>query len=219
MSIVLWLGDRKEFLVTGGVVVLALTTLLSLEQSPTLNQTLESLIASAVIFLVLPLLYCKIILRKPWSMLGLQKGSVWAGFGGSLIALLAGLVSLFGLMYFTPIFDQVRLPRSVEENFFIFLLYEVILNGWITLLLEVFFRGLVMLVWLRSLGFLSVLIQTGLFVGFLFLTNDITPQMTPFLLFSPLAGLIAYQSRSILASWGASWFFVFLADALILIFG
>lgn len=214
-----WFGERKEFIVTGGVVLTALVLLPSLEQHSTMDPIFQSLIVSAVLFLVLPLLYCKIVLKQPWSALGLRKGSVWAGLGGSLVALVSGLVFLFGLIHFTPVFDRMYLPRAVEESFFLFLLYEVVLNGWITLLIEVFFRGLVMFVWLRSLGFLSVLIQAGLFGGFLYLTNDITPSMIPLLLFSPLAGLIAYQSRSIFASWGASWFFVFLADVLILILG
>lgn len=219
MNMVQWLGERKEFLVTGGVVLTTLVFLPSLEQHSTINPVFQSLIASAVLFLVLPLLYCKIILKQPWSVLGLQKGSIWAGLGGSIIALVSGLIFLFGLMHFTPLFHEVHLPRSIEENFFLFLLYEVVLNGWVTLLIEVFFRGLVMFLWLRRLGFISVFIQAALFAGFIFLTDDMTPAMIPLLLFSPLAGLIAYQSRSLLASWGASWFFVFLADALILIVG
>lgn len=185
--------------------------------STNLNPVVQSAIVSLAAFLVLPLLYCKMILKRPWTELGFQRGSLFAGIGGSLIAISAGLVFLFGLMHFTPLFEGARLPVSVEKNFFVFLLYEVVLNGWIALLLEVFFRGFVMLLWLRRLGFLSVFVQAALFAGLVYETNSFSTQMIPLLLFSPLAGLIAYQSRSILASWAASWFFLFLVDALLLI--
>lgn len=212
-----WLIEKKEFLVTGGVVLAGLALMTLLPASEKLNGTVQGAILTTAVFLVLPLLYCKMVLRQTLATLGFRTGSILSGIIGSLVAVISGLVFLFGLMYFTPLFEGARLPAAVEENFLIFLLYEVLLNGWITLMLEVFFRGFIMLLWLRSFGFFSVLLQAGIFIGLSFGTGDITPQLIPFLLFSPLAGLVAYQSRSIVASWGASWFFVFLADIIFLL--
>lgn len=84
-----------------------------------------------------------------------------------------------------------------------------------------FFRGMVLLLWLRDFGIWGVFFQALVFTGILYLSGDmsngINPQTLPMLLFAPFAGLIAYQSRSLWYSFGASWFFVLLVDALVLI--
>lgn len=208
---------HKEFIITGTVVLSALLFLGFFTESENLSPFLQSAIVSFAVFLVLPVLYCKIVMRRSLALIGWRKGSMFAGLIRSLMAVTSGLVFLFAIMHFTPLFAGARLPVAVERNFFIFVLYEVFLNGWITLLLEVFFRGFVMLFWLKRIGFLAVFIQAGIFLVLLFLSHGITPQTIPLLLFSPLAGLVAYQSGSILNSWAASWFFIFLSDAILLI--
>lgn len=191
------------------------------KESSQISPALQGLIVAVAVFLVIPLLYCKIVLEQPLSRLGFQRGNPWAGIGGSVLALGIALSALFVLWNFTPLLEGYRLPVAVEEQFLFFVLYEVLLNGLFLFLFEVFFRGMILLLWLKDFRIWGVFLQALVFTGILYLSGDmsngINPQTLPMLLFAPFAGLIAYQSRSIWYSFGASWFFILLVDALVLI--
>jgi|GEM_PF-751464 len=212
-----FLARRKEFIGTAVVVIASILFLGYYDQYDGMSLALQGLIVAIGVFLVIPILYCKIILGRPLSSIGFQRGNPWAGVGGSLLALPVALGALFVLWNFTPLLKDYRLPVAVEEQFLFFVLYEVFLTGSIVFLYEVFFRGFLMLLWLRSWGIWGVIAQTLIFVLVLFMTGA-DAGIVPALIFAPFAGLIAYQSRSIWYSYGASWFYFFLTDALILIF-
>lgn len=211
------LSRNKEFLTTTVIVVISILFLGYFKESEQVDPKIQGLIVATTVFLVIPLLYCKIILERPLSTLGFQRGNAWAGIGGGVIALSAALGALFVLWNFTPLLEGYRLPIIVEEQFLFFVLYELFFNAFFLFLFEVFFRGMVLLLWLRELRIWGVFIQAGLFGGILFLSNSIDAQTLPLLLFAPFAGLIAYQSRSLWYSLGFGWFFLLLVDALVLI--
>ncbi len=208
---------HKEFIGTAIVVVASVLLLGYFEENETIDPVLQTVIAAIGVFLVIPLAYCRIMLGRPFSALGFQKGNAWAGVGGSILALVVALSALFVLWNFTPLLREYQLPVAVEEQFLFFVLYEVFLNGFITLLFEVYFRGFVMLLWLRKWGFWSVIAQAALFSALLYASSGVTAATIPYFIFAPFAGLIAYQSRSIWYSYGASWFYFFLTDAIVLI--
>lgn len=208
---------HKEFIGTSIVVIASVLLLGYFDESETINPVLQTTIAAVGVFLVIPLAYCRIMLGRPFSALGFQKGNAWAGIGGSVLALVAALSALFVLWNFTPLLREYQLPLVVEEQFLFFVLYEVFLNGFILLLFEVFFRGFVMLLWLRKWGFWSVIAQAVLFSGLLYASSGVVAAAIPYFIFAPFAGLIAYQSRSIWYSYGASWFYLLLTDAVVLI--
>lgn len=220
-TLMLLLARNKEFLVTSLVVMASLLFLGYFKESSQVSPALQSLIVAVAVFLVIPLLYCRIVLEQPLSRLGFQRGNPWAGIGGSVIALGLALSALFVLWNFTPLLESYRLPVAVEERFLFFVIYEVFLNGFFLFLFEVFFRGMILFLWLKDFRIWGVFIQAFIFAGILYLSGDLSegvnPQILPMLLFAPLAGLIAYQSRSIWYSFGASWFFILLVDALVLI--
>ena len=216
--ILLRLAHHKEFIGTTTVVVASLLLLAYLGDYNEIDPLLRSLITYVSVFLVIPLLYCKIMLGRPLSSIGFQRGNIWAGIGGSVLAVSVALVALLVLWNFTPLLKDYKLPVAVEERFLIFVLYEVFVNGFIVLLYETFFRGFIMLLWLRRFGIWSVVFQAALFFGLFYLSGSIVADTIPAILFAPFAGLIAYQSRSIWFSYGASWFFYFLTDAIVLIF-
>lgn len=216
--LLIFFARHKEFIGTTTVVIGSLLLLPYLGDYTEVDPLVRSLITYVGVFLVIPLLYCKIMLGRPLSAIGFHKGNIWAGIGGSILALVVALAALLVLWNFTPLLKDYQLPRAVEEKFLFFVLYELLVNGFITLLYEVFFRGFIMLLWLRNWGIWSVFFQTGLFFLLVYLGNGISAETIPALLFAPFAGLIAYQSRSILFSYGASWFFYFLSDAVVLIF-
>lgn len=217
-SLLPFLSRHKEFLMTTTVVVVSVLFLGYFHESEQVNQEIQSLIVMTAVFLVIPLLYCKIILREPLSRLGFQRGNPWAGIGGGILALGAALGGLFVLWNFTPLLKGYQLPIIVEEQFLFFVLYEIFFNGVFLLLFEVFFRGMVLLLWLYDLKLWGVFVQAALFTGIFYLSHSIDAQAIPLLIFAPFAGLIAYQSRSLWYSFGASWFFLLLVDTLTLIF-
>lgn len=216
-SILHSISRNKEFLTTTLVVVISILFLGYFKESEQVDPKIQGLIVASTVFLVIPLLYCKIILERPLSALGFQRGNAWAGIGGGIIALSAALGALFVLWNFTPLLEGYRLPVIVERQFLFFVLYELFFNAFFLFLFEVFFRGMVLLLWLRELRIWGVFVQAALFGGILFLSNSIDAQSLPLLLFAPFAGLIAYQSRSLWYSLGFGWFFLLLVDTLVLI--
>lgn len=208
---------HKEFIGTSIVVIASVLLLGYFEENETIDPVLQTIIAAIGVFLVIPVAYCRIMLGRPLSALGFHKGNTWAGVGGSILALAVALSALFVLWNFTPLLREYQLPVAVEEQFLFFVLYEVFLNGFIVFLFEVFFRGFVMLLWLRKWGFWSVIVQAALFSALLYASSGVTAATIPYFIFAPFAGLIAYQSRSIWYSYGASWFYFFLTDAIVLI--
>lgn len=211
-----FLARHKEFLTTALAVVAALFFLSYFGQDETINPVLRSLVVAIATFLVVPILYCKIVLERPLGALGFQRGNPWAGIGGGVVALGVALVALFVLWNFTPLLEGYHLPGIVREQFLFFVLYELVLSTSFLLLFEVFFRGFVMLLWLRGMGIWGVFVQAGLFIGLFWISGSIEAQTIPLLLFAPFAGLIAYQSRSIWYSLGTGWFFLLMVDTLVL---
>ncbi len=207
----------RRFIVTGLLVLFSLGFLYFSEQSDTVNPLFQTIVVSIAFFLVIPFLYSKMVLKESLKNMGWQKGNVWLGMFTSILSVALALGTVLLFTRFTSFAEHYRLPNIVEREFIWFILYELVLVSFTALLYEVFFRGLIELLWLRDFGLWAIVIQTGIFVGLLFLSNDVSWQKLPILLFSPLSGVIAYYSRSLWWSWGASWLFFFLTDVFLLV--
>lgn len=208
---------NKRFIVTTLLVLFSLLFLGVFSQSDKVNPVFQTLLVSITFFLVVPVLYSKIVLGEPVRSLGWQAGNVFVGILASIVCVALALGAMFLLMRYTLFQQEYFLPVMAQLNFFWFLLYELLLVSLTTLLYEVFFRGLIQLLWLRPLGWVAVVLQTVLFIGLLYLSDDFSWQRAPIILFSPFAGLIAYFSGSIWYSWAASWVFLFLVDVFLLV--
>ncbi len=209
--------DQKRFIVTGLLVLFSLGFFGFFEESETVSPVIQSLIVSTVLFLVIPVLYCKMVLKEPLKNIGWQDGNAKAGTVSGILGVASAIAAIFALITFSSFEDHYGFPALVEENFWWFMLYELVLVSFIAFLYEVFFRGLIQLSWLKSLGVWGVVAQALLFTSLLFLSGDISWQQAPLLLFSPIAGLVAHFSRSVWYSFAASWVFLFLTDVLLLI--
>ncbi|MEK9151413.1 MAG: lysostaphin resistance A-like protein [Patescibacteria group bacterium] len=212
------LSNNRRFIVTGLLVFFSLGFFGFFPESDRLSPVFQGFIVSIVFFLVIPVFYSKIVLKESLKNLGFQKGNLTAGVLAGIVSIVAAGAAVVWLAFTFPEFrGRYVFPVLVETNFLWFVLYELVLVSFVTLLYEVFFRGLVMFLWLRALGIFSVLIQTALFLGFASLNYAVSWQMAPLLIFSPFAGFIAYRSGSIWYSFAASWAFLFLADVFFLI--
>lgn len=208
---------NKRFIVTGLLVLFSIFFLGLFSQSDKVNPVFQTLLVGVTFFLVVPVLYSKIVLKESLKNLGWQEGNSFLGVLVGILCVALGLGVVFLLSRYTTFAEQYFFPVTVQLHFFWFLLYELLLVTLTTLLYEVFFRGLVQSLWLKSFGILAVLFQAVLFVGLLYLSDDISWQRAPLIIFSPLAGLVAYFSQSIWYSWAASWAFFFLTDVFLLV--
>lgn len=208
---------NKRFIVTGLLVVFSILFLGYFTESTKVNPVFQTLLVSATFFLVVPALYCKIVLGESLKNLGWQSGNFFRGVFASVVCIAIGLGAIFLLSQFTPFPEKYLLPRIVETNFLWFMIYELILVTFAVFLYESFFRGLVELFWLRSFGFWAIFFQSVLFIALLYLSDDLSWQRVPAILFSPLAGIVAYYSRSLWYSSAASWAFFFLTDIFLLV--
>ncbi|PIX89844.1 MAG: hypothetical protein COZ29_03070 [Candidatus Moranbacteria bacterium CG_4_10_14_3_um_filter_45_9] len=213
------LSMYRRFIVTGVLVFFSLGFLIFFTESDAFSPVLQKLIVSIVFFLVIPLLYSKMVLGESLKNLGFQKGNFGRGVFISILSVAVASGVVVWLAFVFPSFhEQFILPASVENSFFWFAFYELVLVALSVLLYEVFFRGLVELFWLREFGVWSILIQSVLFFGLIALSRNISWQIAPPLIFCPLSGLIAYRSQSIWYSIVASWIFLFLTDVFFLIY-
>lgn len=208
----------RKFIITGFLVLFSVFFLGYFSQSEKVNPIFQTFLVSVTFFLVVPLLYCKIVLKEPLASLGWQQGRVLPGIFFGIASVLLGLSIMAALMYFTSFREHYILPASVKTNFLSFVLYEALLIPFTVVLYEVFFRGLVQRLWLGSLGIMVILLQAGLFVGLLILSEDLSWQRVPALIFAPLSGLIVYYSGSLWYAWAASFLFFFLTDVFFLVF-
>lgn len=211
------LARNQRFIVTGLLVLFSLGFLGFFTESDQLSPVFQSFIVSIVFFLVIPVLYSKIVLKESLKNIGWQKGNVSAGILTGIASVVLASVAVVGLALTFPGFrEQYVFPVLIERSFVWFMFYELVLVTLTVLLYEVFFRGLVQLSWLRVFGWWSIVMQTALFFGLLSLSHALSWQVAPLLIFCPLAGFIAYRSQSIWYSFAASWVFLFLTDVFLL---
>lgn len=213
------LAKNHRFIVTGLLILFSLGFLGFFTESDRLSPVFQGFVVSTVFFLVIPVLYSKMVLKESLKNIGWQKGNITAGILTGIASVVLGGVAVVGVTLAFPRFqEQYLFPVAVETSFAWFVLYELILVTFTALLYEVFFRGLVQLFWLRAFGIWSVAIQTALFFGLIYLSRDISWQAAPLLIFCPLSGFVAYRSQSIWYPLAASWTFLFLTDVFFLIF-
>lgn len=198
-------------------VCITLGLLYSLPESGSLDSALQEIIASSIFLLVLPVIYCKMILKEPLSSIGLREARWLPAFfwGGVMIAV--GGVLLFLLLPVEGFREAYRLPAFIEKSFKWFVVYEVLVVGGIALLYEVFFRGLVMKLWLGPFGPVAIVLQSALFIGFIGISSGFSWQYAVLCYASLFSGVVAYFSRSIYASWLANWALFFLVDLVFLV--
>lgn len=208
----------RRFIVTGLIVLFAVFFLGYFNESDTVNPIFQTLLVSIAIFLVVPVLYCKMVLREPLGNLGWQSGKPLAGIIVSVASVAVGLGSIFALSYYTSFEERFLFPVAVQSSFVGFVLYEALLVPFTVFLYEVFFRGFLQKLWLGALGIWAAFLQAGFFVGLLYLADDLSWQRIPALIFAPLSGLIVYYSGSLWYSWAASFLFFFLTDIFLLVY-
>lgn len=208
--------DRK-FVVTGGALLISLLLFVYFPTTDRLSLWAQSVIMLAVFFLLFPLLYARFIARESWKGIGFRMDAELSHWVGVLGAVAFGFaLFFFGYQTWPMIGEAYQLPFFVERSFFSFLRYELFALC-VAFFYEVFFRGFVMLFFLRSFGAWAILLQWLVFMLFLAVSQSLGMSQGVMLLFTPLAGWVAYRSRSILYSFVATALFLLLIDIFLLL--
>jgi hypothetical protein len=209
--------SEKEFIGTSALVALSLLFFAFFEGTGALSPVLQGGVIGLVFFHVMPLSYCRFVLKRPLGDLGFRKSFGARPFLTALVTVLAFLILEYVLYRSLPRFGaEYVLPVLVRQNFLWFVLYELFMVTLVVLVYETFFRGLIQMLWLRGLGPWAILLQALFFYGLFFLSTGFSYNALPLLLFAPAAGFVASRTRSLWYSAFASWLFFFLTDVLLL---
>jgi hypothetical protein len=204
------ISSYRELLTT---IVVILICLILYRLFPTKNN-FQQIISSAAFLLIIPLLYIKMILKRPLGNFGIQLGLKKKGLILAALSIAISALAFYVLLQYTSLPERNNLPKIVTENFWFFLFYEIFLVGLFTVLYEFFFRGFVMFSLSRYLGYWAVVIQFLIFSAF-FLTYGVSDwSIYLYLIVSLPAGLTAFESRSLIYSFAATLIFIIIADAL-----
>jgi membrane protease YdiL (CAAX protease family) len=201
---------NKEDIITAGIIFLCLFLYVIF---PT-DGVFQQIISSATFLLVIPLLYVKIILKKDLSDFGIQRGEWKTGIFWSLLSLVTAFLILYVLYYYFDFFGKYDVPKSIRDNFLLFLGYQIFLTGFFTALYEFFFRGFVMFSFSEKFGYWAIILQSAIFFLLIWLSSSMSWSMAPYLIFAVLGGVVAFFSHSIIYSFISTSLFIIIIDSI-----
>lgn len=208
---------EKHFIGTGALIAACLIFFAFFEESSSLSSVIQGFIIGLLFFLLLPLAYVRLVLKRPLTLLGFclpqspLVATLWAGLLG-----IGGFFVCWGVVYLDPMFvSQVAFPVLVETSFWWFVLYALFLVPLILAMYEVFFRGLVQKVWLGN-TWPAVGIQWVMFVALLLLSTGLEKANIPLIISAFVSGIVAKKTDSVWFSLLSSYLAVILTDILFL---
>lgn len=203
----------KEFNVA---IIFIITSLIAYGYFPAVGM-FQQTVAILVFFLLLPLLFNKIILKKELKLFDGWLGDYKQGVLWSLYSLCAVGLIFFVAAYYFGFLDNYTVPAFIVGDFKNFLFYEFIILVPFVALYEFYFRGFLMPIFKEKIGYWAVLGQAAVLFFFVLATgggNFI--QFVPYLVFAPFAGVIAYKSNSILYSGIVQFVILFILNVIVI---
>lgn len=179
------------------------------------NGIFQEVIVSTFFFLIIPILYSKIILKKKLKDLGVATGDAKSGIIWMVISAVMLFLIYYILFQYTNFTAKYSLPQRAAAEFKYFVLYEILVVGFITILYEFFFRGFVMFVFGKKFGQWAIVTQAIVFLLLLSVSGSRDYSLVPLLVASLFSGLTAYRSQSLIYSFAVSFFSVVVLDSVI----
>lgn len=176
----------------------------------------QEVIVSTFFFLIIPALYCKIILKKGLNDLGVATGDWKSGIMWTVISAAMLFLIYYILFHYTSFETKYSLPQRAAAEFKYFVLYEILIVGFITVLYEFFFRGFVMFTFKERFGQWAIIMQAVVFLLLLAFSGSRDYSLIPLLVVSLFSGLTAYRSESLIYSFAVSFFSVVILDSVII---
>lgn len=173
----------------------------------------QKIIAALVFFVILPMAFNQLVLRKGQSFYRLQLGNWKKGFFWALLGLIISLLIIVVLVQIADFSHKYSLPIGIEKSFSYFLFYELILVAFFTALYEFYFRGFVLFQLAPIIGRWSILVQFVLLLLLLAISGGFNWSFAPYIIFAPFAGWIAYKSNSLWYSFFGQLLLIWIIDS------
>jgi uncharacterized protein len=176
----------------------------------------QNLTKSLFFLIFIPYLYIKYILKENFSDFGFnfrnkKSGFIWAG-----LALVFSLLLIYLLANYTGFKKNYTLPVNISRSFYLFILYELVMVNILLFIQEYFFKGFMISIFRKKLGYLSVLIQAIIYLIPLWIFSASPWQTFPMIILSLAGGAVAYKSRSFIYSYFFGITFLIITDAYII---
>ncbi|NTU67234.1 MAG: hypothetical protein HGB08_04940 [Candidatus Moranbacteria bacterium] len=191
------LAENKELAISSAVIVFCIILGLAFPS----GNIIEEITKNIFFFVILPVSYVKIVLKKNTSDFGFNMRNNTAGLRWGAISLAASLASFYLLVEFTPFEKNYGLSAYASGNFWFFVLYELAFVNLALFINEFFFRGFVLNIFLKKFGYLSIAIQSILYISLAIMTESSVWQIAPLAVLSVTGGITAYKTKSFLYSY------------------
>lgn len=180
------------------------------------SNTIEEITRSIFFFVALPVLYIKFVLKKDISDFGFniennKYGLLWGAANLAIIAIL-----FYALIKLTPFEKNYRLSTYASNKFWIFIIYELVFVNISIFINEFFFRGFILNIFSKKLGFISIAIQSALCISIAVIAESSVWQVAPLLIFSVTGGITAYKTKSFIYSYFSELLAIIILDAYII---
>ncbi|MDH4330716.1 MAG: hypothetical protein OEV93_04155 [Candidatus Moranbacteria bacterium] len=194
--------NKKELFVTSAAMLACLVLFYSFPTKGSFQEIMSSL---TFLFLV-PILYIKLILKKNVSDFGLGMGDYKKGFLWGAISLVFVALFILLLSRFENVSKDYRDLFYVSKYFDLFVMREISF-GIAFVLVDFFFRGFVMFYFqnIFQKKYFAIFLQFVMFLALLLLSGKLNWSFATQALLSLSAGIIAFNSKSILYSSFFSW--------------
>ena len=182
-------NTEKRFVGTTALVVFCLLFFAFFEESPELSSVLQGAIIALIFFLVLPIAYTRLVLREPLTNLGFRGTNHTIAVLWTAFLAMGGFLCCWFLVYVYPnVAGEAIFPVLIETSFLWFILYTLTLLPLTLFIYEVFFRGMMQILWLGN-TWMAVGAQAVLFIALLQLTEGIGLVDAPLILTTLAAGV------------------------------
>ncbi|MFA6183883.1 MAG: hypothetical protein WC682_02145 [Parcubacteria group bacterium] len=168
----------------------------------TVKGSFQQVILGLVVFLLLPLLYIKVILKEDLNNFGFKINKWKEGFFIFPVCLLIMGGFFYIIFSYTNFSQNYFLGKYDMVNSYAYLfVYEFLIVNLFVFLYEVFFRGFVMFYFGKRFNVYTIFIQFLLFLIFLDMMGRLSMDYVFYMMTALLAGMIAYKSKSLVYSY------------------
>lgn len=151
--------------------------------------------------IIIPAAYIKFILKKNLSDYGLNTKNIGTGLFWGTLAMAIVLAGTYVIINYTNFADSYALPGYVVDNFWYFLLYELVFANISILALEFFLRGFVLFTFSPKFSSWAILVQALIYLFLLIYSRNSFGQIVYIISTSIILGFVAYRTESIVYSY------------------
>lgn len=161
------------------------------------NNAIQKFTGQIFFLVAVPVGYIKLILKKDLKDFGLSWGNKKDGLLWSAVGLAVILAGTYLTINYTTFANSYSLPAYIINNFWYFLLYELVFSNIFTICLIFFLCGFVLFSLAPKFSHWSIIIQSALYILYhIYFKSPYGEMIYIFVLFLIL-GLVTWRTKSI----------------------